>query len=391
MTEFEKAISVINSIVITTGTETVALTNSLNRVLAENILSDTDMPPFTKAAMDGYACRKADLGMELTVVEEIPAGKVPLHTIGKGQCARIMTGAMLPEGADFVLMKEHVEITGSGTLRREKLSDNANICQKGEDLRKGDPVLLKGIRIAPAHAAVLAATGCLEPRVYQLPRIAILSTGNELTNPAEKPEKGKIRNTNGYQIYAQALHYGISAFNLGIVPDDKESLKETIAGIIDQYDLLIITGGVSVGDYDYVPEILGSLGIEELFRGLRIKPGKHMILGRKDNHFIAAMPGNPVSAFVLFEVVIKPLLNRITGSDDNIRRLILPYERDFSRSNDDILLFLPVQITGNGTVVPVEYHGSAHIHAYTQADGIMEIPVGVSEIRKGEKVHVRPV
>lgn len=391
MIEFEDAISIIGSIDARMGIERVNPLQSLSRVLAKDVISDTDMPPFNKSAMDGFACRAEDLNDVLTIVEDIPAGKVPSMVIGKGHCARIMTGAPIPVGADFILMKEHAEITGMKTIRRIRTHNAPNICYAGEDTRAGSTVLVKGTRILPQHIAVMVAVGCIEPDVYKLPDVAILSTGNELTHPSVKPDGGKIRNSNGFQISAQLLESGISPADLGIVIDDRNKIHEILSGEIERHDLLIISGGVSVGDYDFIPDVLNSLGIDIMFRGLNIKPGKHALMGRKQDHYIVALPGNPVSAFVLTEVVIRPLIDRLTGLEKPPRWVSLKIETDYQIKNSNMLNFIPVRMTPNGNAEPVPYHGSAHIHAYTEADGIMEIPAGKGVINKGESVHVRPL
>jgi len=391
MIELEKAISVINTVFTELPAEEIPVLQSLRRVLASDVISDTDMPPFNKAAMDGFACRISDLDDILVIVDEIPAGKYSRTILEKGQCARIMTGAPLPGGADYVLMKEHAQFTGRDTIKRIQSSGGSNICYTGEDVKAGDIILEKGTRILPQHIAMMATAGCMHPIVRRLPEVAILSTGSELVHPSVKPEDGKIRNSNGFQIAAQILEYGIAATDLGIVPDDRHILAETLSNAINKFDLIIISGGVSVGDYDYVPGVLEDLLVETLFRGLKIKPGKHMLLGRKQNHFVAAMPGNPVSAFVLFEIIIKPLLNRLIGFNKDGRRMLLRFGSEYVTKNRDLLLFLPVRITKTGWVEPVEYHGSAHIHSYTFADGMMEIPPGSGKIERGEEVYVRPL
>jgi len=391
MITFEQAIQIIESSVIPLTAERISLMYSLNRVLAREVVSDVDMPPFDKAAMDGYACRIADLSGELKIVEDVPAGKVPLRSIGANQCARIMTGAIVPVGANFVLMKEHAEIADNGTVRRKKAVAGENICYRGEDIKEGDVILKPGIKILPAHIAMLASIGCMHPMVFKMPGVSVISTGNELVEPEQKPETGKIRNSNGYQLVAQALQFGLTPDYLGIVTDDKPALYKMLAEAIERYQVVLISGGVSVGDYDYVPEILKQMKVELLFHGIRVKPGKHLLFGKRDNCYILGMPGNPVSSFVQFEVLGKLLLNRLMGYNAQPGKLYLPIEESYVRKKQDTMFFIPVTLTGRGTVLPVEYHGSAHIHAYTMAQGIMEVPVGVYAIKKGEMVHVRPL
>jgi molybdopterin molybdotransferase len=391
MISFDQALQIIESSVSASGTEKVPLQKALNRILAEEVFSDIDMPPFNKAAMDGYACRRIDLGNELLLIEEIPAGKVPGKKIAPNQCARIMTGAMVPEGADYILMQEHAELKDLKSLRAKQQSDHDNICYKGEDLRAGDSILKTGAKLLPVPMAMLAAAGCVMPRVYKLPEIAVISTGDELVEPDITPVAGKIRNSNGLQLIAQARQFGLPADYLGIVPDNRKILLDTMNAALEKYQLVLISGGVSVGDYDFVPDIIRELQMEVLIQGMNVKPGKHLLLSRKGNQFVAGMPGNPVSSFVLFEVIVKPILRKLTGSIEEPVLLHVPLAKSYHRRNRDTLFFIPVSLTGEGTALPLEYHGSAHIHAYSGANGMMEVAVGINDIKEGEIVHVRPV
>lgn len=391
MIAFEKALEVVISSAKPELTEEVNLLNALNRVLAEDIFSDIDMPPFNKSAMDGYACRREDLKNDLEIVDEIPAGTIPSKTIGRNQCARIMTGAMVPGGADVVIMKEYIDEIATGLVRCYQETSSANICYVAEDVKAGSLVLKKGEVISPSSVALLASVGCSQPLVFKIPTVAVISTGNELVEPNEIPGISQIRNSNGYQLAAQALQLGVTADYLGIVRDDEASLKNVLAQSLEKYDVTIISGGVSVGDFDFVPRILNLLNVDIRLHGMDVRPGKHQLFGEKANHFIFGMPGNPVSSFVQFEVLVRPFLYALMGKTDVEHLLHLPLEEDYSRKKGDQLIFVPVTLTSRGTVLPLEYHGSAHIHAYIQAQGIMEIPKSSSFIKKGEFVSVRPL
>jgi molybdopterin molybdotransferase len=391
MIPFEQALRIIESSVSASGTEKVPLMKALNRILAQEVVSDVDMPPFNRAAMDGYACRRIDLGNELLLIEEIPAGRVPVKNIRANQCARIMTGAMVPEGADYILMQEYAEHKDSRTLFANQQSEHTNICYKGEDIKAGETILMAGAKMLPAPMAMLAAVGCVMPRVYKLPEIAVISTGDELVEPDISPDAGKIRNSNGLQLVAQAMQFGLPADYLGIVPDNRQALLDTMTTALEKYQLVMISGGVAVGDYDFVPEVIRALQMEVLIRGMNVKPGKHFLLGKKDNRYVVGMPGNPVSSFVLFEVMVKPILRKLTGNSERTLLLRVPLAKDYHRKTQNTVFFIPVSLTGEGTALPLEYHGSAHIHAYSGANGIMEVPVGIQNIKEGEIVHVRPI
>jgi molybdopterin molybdotransferase len=365
--------------------------HALNRVLAEDVFADMDMPPFNKSAMDGYACRHRDLGRELKIIEEIPAGSVPNKIIGENQCARIMTGAMVPEGADFVLMKEFAEKSGPDTIRCTKPSQHSNICYRAEDLREGDRILSKGTLLNPSHIAVLATFGIYWPLVFSIPAVAVISTGNELVEPDQVPREQQIRNSNGPQLMAQLEKMGISADYLGIVNDCEQDVYDSLHYALGKYDVILISGGVSVGDYDYVPAVLEKLGAVIQLHGLNVKPGKHLLFATLKGKAVFGLPGNPVSSFVQFELLVRQFLLKKMGCEKNSTELNVPMAVNYYRQKAENLLFVPVSFTDDGMVQPVEYHGSAHIHAYTMADGILEIPVGKNELMKGEFVHVRPL
>lgn len=391
MIPFEEGVEIIKGCAHLQGTERVDLFHALNRILAEELLSDISMPPFNKSAMDGYACRKADIKNRLQVIEEIPAGTVPSKSIGENQCSRIMTGAMVPEGADLVVMKEYIEKMGPDQILCTTESSSTNICYVGEDVKAGEIVMQTGDIITPAHIAILASVGCVKPLVYARPSIAIISTGDELIEPNVRPVISKIRNSNSYQLLAQAQQLGITPEYLGIVPDNEKALRNVLEPALEKYQVVLISGGVSVGDFDFVPKILKQLDVKIRVHGMEVKPGKHLLFGERDNHFVFGMPGNPVSSFVQFEVLVKPFLDAMTGKTNAESALYLPLEEDYVRKKGDTLFFVPVQFTERGTVLPVDYHGSAHIHAYTRAQGIMEIPRGVLIIKKGEIACVRPL
>jgi len=391
MIGFEKALELVISSAKPDSTEVVNLYSALHRVLAKDIFSDTDMPPFDKSAMDGFACRLEDIKTDLEIIEEIPAGRAPKKTIGRNQCARIMTGAMVPEGADYVLMKEDAELVSLDRIHCTKESSRSNICYKGEDVKAGTLVLKKGELISPASIAILASVGCTDPLVFKIPKVAIISTGNELVEPGEKTSVSKIRNSNSYQLAAQLQQLGVTPDYLGIVGDDEESLENVLTPALEKYDVTLISGGVSVGDFDFVPKILNRINVNILIHGMDVRPGKHLLFGERENHFVFGLPGNPVSSFVQFEVLVRPFIYSLMGKNGVESFLHLPLDEDYIRKKGDQLIFVPVTLTCQGTVCPLEYHGSAHIHAYINARGIMEIPKGISIIKKGETACVRPL
>ncbi|MBW6498739.1 MAG: molybdopterin molybdotransferase MoeA [Bacteroidales bacterium] len=391
MISFEDALETVLRDVRKTDTERVDFNDALYRVLAEDVYSDVDMPPFDKAAVDGYACRMEDLDKDLEVLEVIAAGEIPSKTILPGQCSKIMTGAMIPEGADTMLMVEHTKEVKPGVIRFTGNKTARNIAYKAEDVKKGDLVWGKGMQILPQHVAIFASVGCVNPLVAKQPRVAILSTGDELVEPAQLPGPGKIRNSNGFQLIAQVKAAHCIPNYMGIIPDDEEATDRAIGKALAENDMVILTGGVSMGDFDFVPQIMRKNKVEILFQKVAVKPGRPTVFGRTESSCIFGLPGNPVSSFINFEVFAKPLLYRMMGYEWTPRVLALPLGIDFQRKKSDRLEFLPVTIGESGLVVPVSYHGSAHIHAVCLADGIMSIPKGINDIKKGAPVHVRPI
>ncbi len=369
------------------GSEEVDLTDAAGRVLVSDIVSDIDMPPFDKSAMDGFACRRADLDRPLRIVETVAAGRIPEKKIGEGECARIMTGAAVPGGADTVVM---VEDTGEkdGIVTVVRRSGSSNICLLGEDLREGDTVLKKGSLIRSSEIAVLAATGSAKAPVAVRPTLGVAVTGDELAEPGQPLNAGMIRNSNGPQLMAQAAETGLPAKYLGIVPDDPGAVPELIERTSGEIDVYIFSGGVSMGDYDFVPGGLEEAGFELLVHGAAIKPGRPLLFGRRDDAWVFGLPGNPVSVFVLFEMIVKPFCFRLMGHDYRPLEVAARLERDFTRKDAVRTAHVPVRLTPDGWVRFIEYHGSAHIHAYTRADGILRIPAGVESLKKGEEVRI---
>ncbi len=391
MHSFKEAQDIIKESARYLGEERVDFMNSLNRVLAEDVISDVDMPPFDKAAMDGFACRRLDLGKELKLIETIAAGMVPQKTIEEGQCSRIMTGAMLPEGADTVIMVEQTEMVSEDVVRFTASQTTSNIARKAEDVKVGDVMWKKGSVILPSHIAIFAAVGWVNPLVARQPRVAILSTGDELVEPDEKPGPGMIRNSNSWQLMAQVRQANCIANYMGIVPDTEEDTEMAITKALAENDVVLLTGGVSMGDFDFVPLSMKKNEVDILFQKVAVKPGRPTVFGVTEKSYIFGLPGNPVSSYINFEVFVKPLLYQLMGSVYEPLQLKLPMGKSYSRKKADRLEWVPVDINSEGEVIPVAYHGSAHIHAVCLSKALMEVAIGTYDITKGEIVHVRPL
>ena len=391
MIEFEEALRIVTEARNFIGAERIEMNDSLSRVLAEDVKSDIQMPPFNKSAVDGYACRKSDLEENLEVVEVIKAGRVPQKVITKNQCAKIMTGAPVPEGADTVIMVEDVEEIADNLIRYTKNTVKDNICYIGEDIHTGDVVLIKNTIIEPQHIAVMATAGCVHPLVSKQVRVGVLSTGDELVEPASKPGLSQIRNSNAYQLLAQVKKMGALPDYVGIALDTEESTRGKIQQAFANNDIVLLSGGVSMGDYDYVPQILNEMGVALKFKSIAVQPGRPTVFGVLNTKYIFGLPGNPVSAFVQFELLVKPLIFKLSGHEYTPLTLRMPMAKAYRRKKSGRMSWLPVQINDEGAIVPLEYHGSAHINALTLADGLIAVPIGKTTIEKGDLVDVRQI
>lgn len=390
MIRIEEAYKLVTGAVVPMGTEKVGLKECLYRVLMEDIISDVDMPPFNKSAMDGYACRMEDIGIPLKLIETIPAGKAPEKKIAKGECSAIMTGAPVPEGADCVIMVELTKKDEDGNIIYTGITTKANIAHKAEDVSKGDILIEKGTFIEPQHIAILAATGYDMPQVAKKPEVGIISTGDEIVEPHEEPGISKIRNSNAYQLIGQVQKCGATANYIGIARDNEQATYEIISKALKENDLVMLTGGISMGQFDFIPAVFEKLGAEVLFQTLAVQPGKPTLFGKIGNKRIFGLPGNPVSAFNTFELLVRPYLRLSMGARSGWKMVKLQMGAPYTRKKTKRDSFLPVKIE-QGKVYPKDYHGSAHIQAITNADGFIMIPMGTATIEEGTAIDVRQI
>lgn len=319
-----EALDAVLGAVATGGVESVPLLDALGRTLAEDVVAPDDVPPFSNSAMDGFALRVADQTgrRSLRLVAEIPAGYVFHEELPPGGVARIMTGAPLPPGADAVVEVEATTVCGEEVEIENPVERGRNVRYVGEDVRRGSILLTAGDAIEAAHLGVLASAGVARVRVARRPSVAILSTGSELVPIDQRPGPGQIRNSNSYTAYGQAREAGAAPVMLGIARDDREETREQLRRALRE-DVVITSGGVSVGDYDFVKAVQEELGVERRFWGVRTKPGKPLVFGVRDRTLVFGVPGNPVAAMVSFEVYIRPALLRMQGRRDVWRPWVL--------------------------------------------------------------------
>jgi len=394
MISVSQAIAIIMEHAAVTATEDVPLRDAAGRVLAQDVASDVDVPPFHKSSMDGYAFRAEDCqapGTELHVVGVIPAGTYPDFRIGKGEAARIMTGAPLPDGADSVQMVEKTEALSVDSVRiLETVPLGKNVARKSEIMATGDTVLAEGTYITPAVLAVLATVGKSRVTVHKRARVAILVTGDELVEIDRRPAAGQIRNSNGYAVYAQVAESGAVPHALGIARDNATSLGAQVSDGLG-YDVLLISGGVSMGDYDIVEDVLAQHGVEILFDKINIKPGKPAVFGKTARTLVFGLPGNPVSASTVFEVFVKPALRKMQGfAQTRNTRLQAVLETDHhSRTVREC--FHPGMcslVDGRPHVRPLKTRGSADILGYARSNCYIITPSGSKAFKRGELIEI---
>lgn len=387
MISLHNAIEKIKSIPCQAIVVEVSILDAEGMVLAEDVYSDTDMPPFDKSAMDGYACKQSDLDKELVVVDYIPAGSLPSKAINTGECAKIMTGAKVPDGADCVIMVEHTNELAENRIVFTGKETKSNICYLGEDVKTGDIVLRKGSILTPASIGVAASVGKSILHVFKKPTVALLATGDELIEVDKSPKEATIRNSNSYNLMAQLKKMPADAQYLGIVPDSKDALKETISKAFQLYDIVILTGGVSMGDKDYIPEILTELGLNTVYNKVAIQPGKPTVCAYDINKYCFGLSGNPVSSLLQFELLVKPFIYTFMHHNYQLPLVKMKINKEKSRKKTERQQFFPIQLI-DGEAHVLEFHGSAHISGLVNASGFAVFEQGVANIKAGDEVKV---
>ncbi len=397
MIDYETALKKVVGKAKPLSSEVVPLTKSLNRVLAEDLKAKEAIPPFQKATMDGYAVRSSDLvfsaasaTVALLVIEDLPAGKVSKAELKCGQAIRIMTGAVLPKGADAVVMVEDTDQCGKKVFIRRKVRPGENTGQPGEDVKKGELVLEKGMVIGPAGMGMIASLGINRIKVFRRPVVAIISTGDEIVEPSARMRPGQIRNSNGYSLSGLAQSFGAEVLYLGIAGDKKSALRAKIREAA-KADLLVLTGGVSVGDYDLVKDQLKGFGVKAVFWKARIKPGKPIFFGTRRKQLVFGLPGNPASAMVTFHLFVRPALDKMMG-----RKEIGP-KRGKAIVLEDLFLktgrthFLRGALDPNGMVVqvkPFPDQKAGVLKSMLRSNVLIKVPPELEAVEKGEELEI---
>jgi molybdopterin molybdotransferase len=379
--------------------ETVDLLAGLGRVLAEGILADRDFPPFARATRDGYAVRAADVAeipARLEVVGEVKAGDWPepgVCSVGRGQAVGIMTGAPLPEGADAVVMVEHTLPIREPAVKlvevRRSISVGENFVPRGAEARAGQLLLDRGRRLDHAGIAIAASVGKSRVQLFRKPRVAVLSTGDEVVEIDAMPGPAQIRNSNSYSLAAQVQNAGGEAVRLEIAPDERGRLRTLIEEGLG-CDLLLLTGGVSMGKYDLVEQVLGELKAEFYFTGAEIQPGRPVVFGSHKKYFFG-LPGNPVSTMVTFELFARPMIEALAGMAPQPLIFLRARLKSEIRTKTGLKRFLPAVLSGEFEDAEVElarWQGSGDIAALARANCYVVIPPDRERMEAGEWVSL---
>jgi molybdopterin molybdotransferase len=381
----------------------IELMQALERILAEDVQSDRDFPHWDNSAMDGYAFRYDDLaafGQLAIASQEIPAGAIASSPLGKGECVRIFTGGMLPEGADTIVMQEDVEVVENYLQVKTTSQKGEYVRHRGEYYRAGETLLTKGTKLAAADLGALAAAGCQAITVYRQPKVAIFSTGNELVSlsSSESLQLGQIVDSNQYALAALVTQAGGIPLLMGAIPDRQEALRSAIETAIASADLVISSGGVSVGDYDYIDRILAEMGAELHIRSVAIKPGKPLTVatfGSKDlnSKLYFGVPGNPVSAMVSFWRFIRGAIAKLGGSKASSwqPQFMLAQTTQDLHAQGRRETYLWGNLTyekGRAMFQPVQNYSSGNLISVTGTNALAVMKVDQTYVPQGESVSV---
>lgn len=374
------------------GPENRPLMGALGATLAEPLAADRPLPPFDRVTMDGYALRSADLPEpgRLACVGQLAAGVKPEQAVGPGQCIQVMTGAPLPEGADAVIPVEDTETRGDEVAFARAAKAGENWVPKGSEAQAGKEFFQPGQPVTPALVAYLASIGKPEVAVYSPPTLAVLSTGTELVPAEASPEFYQIRDCNAPAVLAQAAELGLKAHPLGIAPDDEAALMAKVKKGLECADILILSGGVSMGEFDLVPKILEQAGIEQVFHKVRLKPGKPVWFGTGKGKWVLGLPGNPVSVQVCFKLFVEPLALALSGRPQPLPPKIKLPLLGGARKRNEREQYTPARLVekdGQTWVEEVKIGGSGDFSGLAHSEGLFKFDADLKELSEGDPVE----
>ena len=386
---FEESIRILSeNLPESKASEKVFLDEALNRILAKDIVAKYDNPYMPTASMDGYAINYDDIDSEIKIIGKNPAGHFDIKEIKKKEAVKTYTGSFMPKGANTLVPIENVEVKGDRLIIKEKVNRGFSVRPVGEDFKKGEVLIKKGTKLTAGEIGVLASLGVPVVDVVKSPVVSILATGEEVVDLDEEYEMGQIRSSNNYTLTALAKSFGFNAINLGIAGDNKEEIKRKMLDALKTSDVVVTTGGVSVGDFDFVKEITGEF--EVLFHGVNIKPGQWIMLAKADEKYIVSLPGFPYSSFVTFLLYVVPILEKLENKKV-LKKIKAKLKHNFTKK------FKKYQFVA----VNIEYNNGFFVDTFNKKQGssgiltnlienkaLMCLPEGLYELKEGSEVEV---
>ena len=394
MISVDKALAIVLERISSLGAETVALEDALGRILAEDIFADMDLPPFDRARMDGYGVRASDVEnvpVCLRVIGEVAAGNTFDGEVRPGEAVKIFTGAPIPQGADAVQKVEVTEAEGHNVIIKEPVKPGQFITPHASEAAAGNRVAKSGQKIGPAEMSVLASFGYARVTVGRRPRIAVLSTGSELVEVSALPAGAQIRNSNTYTIASYARQSGAIVDSLGTIEDTTDASCRALLSASKDRDMVVTSGGVSMGDYDLVKAALHEIGAEVYFDRVNIRPGKPTVFARREGTLFFCLPGNPVSTSVTFNVFVRPAIRKMQGEMSPLLPVVQATLAQPLRNASNRRSYLPACLyieDGRALAMPLKWGGSSDFVAFMRANSLIVVPEGIPFIPKGDMVSV---
>ncbi|MCO4782982.1 MAG: molybdopterin molybdotransferase MoeA [Candidatus Cloacimonetes bacterium] len=384
MIQYQEAIDLLDQNIKELSTETISIFDGTHRVIAQDTFANQNYPPFSKSAMDGYALYSAgDSSYE--IVGEIAAGDQKDIKLDKGQCVRIFTGAKVPSNCSCVIRQEYVLATDSKIEVQQE--DNVNIIKEGVDLKVGDLIVAKGTKLKAQDLSILASFGICDILVYKKPKVGIIATGSELVSPEKTPLDGQIRNSNSILVSSILKSRHFDCIDYGIINDNEENIICALKKALEDNDLVITTGGVSVGDYDLIPKILANQHLDKIFHGVALQPGKPVCFFKGDKEVFFGLPGNPVASFVNTYLFVLPALNQMMGLNVKQKCLSAPLSQEQNFKAQKRLKLVPAKLLVDGSIDLIKMHGSAHLHCLCEANVLVKIPQDGGLFKQGHKLE----
>ena len=389
MIQVEEALSIIAENSTTMPVQKIQVSKSLGYILAETVYSPIAMPPFRQSAMDGYAFIHSEKH-QYDIVGIVQAGDHSKIKLKENEAVRIFTGAHVPDNADTVIMQEHVMATENSILITRMPEQYANVRHKGEQIGEEEVVFKANTLITPAAIGFLACLGITEVEVYKKPKVAILVTGNELVKPGEKLSKGKIYESNSVMLQAALQTIGVKKTKIYKVKDNLKATKKALKEILKKHDIVLISGGISVGDYDFVKEALLENGVKELFYKINQKPGKPMFFGSKNDTLVFALPGNPASSLTNFYIYVYPAIkNRMGFKDIHLKKMLRKLNDNITNTTGKTLFLKALYDETHVTVL--DGQSSAMLNTFAIANSLLVVPNEVESLEKGQLVTLLPI